>query len=175
MKLSTLIDQLQHLHAERGDLTVDVGLNHEEDGFCSRAVEFVDAENFTGTVMLHGGNVELAEGVTLPAARRLSRELLAERYRQQQAEGWTAAHDDAHTDGSLGRAAAAYAVSGSTQDRNLGFLRRILWPKSWEWRWFKVTTPRRDLVKAGALILAELERLDRLADAGTTPEDSRVG
>ena len=33
--------------------------------------------------------------------------------------------------------------------------------------WFKPTTPRRDLVKAGALIIAEIERLDR----ATPPAD----
>ncbi|AFQ48272.1 hypothetical protein [Burkholderia cepacia] len=37
------------------------------------------------------------------------------------------------------------------------------WPKTWEPSWSKPTTPRRNLVKAGALILAELERLDRVA------------
>ena len=33
----------------------------------------------------------------------------------------------------------------------------------WEDAWWKPTTPRRDLVKAAALILAEIERLDRMA------------
>ncbi|MEB3421767.1 hypothetical protein VK682_24660 [Salipiger manganoxidans] len=36
-----------------------------------------------------------------------------------------------------------------------------LWP--WDRKWWKPTTPRRDLVKAGALIVAEIERLDRAA------------
>lgn len=36
-----------------------------------------------------------------------------------------------------------------------------LWP--WPSEWWKPTDVRRDLVKAGALILAEIERLDRAA------------
>lgn len=35
------------------------------------------------------------------------------------------------------------------------------WPFTWWLDWWKPTTYRRDLVKAGALILAEIERLDR--------------
>jgi hypothetical protein len=36
-------------------------------------------------------------------------------------------------------------------------------PARWPWSqdWWKPTNPRRDLVKAGALIAAEIERLDR--------------
>ena len=39
-------------------------------------------------------------------------------------------------------------------------------PFGWPWShdWWKPTNPRRDLVKAGALILAEIERLDRMAE-----------
>lgn len=35
----------------------------------------------------------------------------------------------------------------------------VSWP--WDFQWFKPSDDRRNLVKAGALILAELERLDR--------------
>jgi hypothetical protein len=35
------------------------------------------------------------------------------------------------------------------------------WP--WEDKWWKPKDRRRDLVRAGALIVAEIERLDRLA------------
>jgi hypothetical protein len=40
----------------------------------------------------------------------------------------------------------------------------LAWPQDWE---FKPADPRRMLVKAGALILAEIERLDRAALAAT--------
>jgi len=45
---------------------------------------------------------------------------------------------------------------------------RGCWPIKWMAAWFKPTDPRRDLVKAGALCIAEIERLDR---ALTPPAD----
>lgn len=86
-------------------------------------------------------------------------DVLAERRRQIEAEGWTPEHDDEHSDGSLARAAVCYALSGAQFDRpSLS----VLWPKSWSSGWLKPTNARRDLVKAAALILAEIERLDRM-------------
>jgi hypothetical protein len=53
---------------------------------------------------------------------------------------------------------------------------RSQWPGGWDWSWFKPTTPRRDLVKAGALIVAEIERLDRTtpAPAGDVPGEAQT-
>ena len=42
-------------------------------------------------------------------------DVLAERRRQVEAEGWTPEHDDAHDDGSLALAGAAYAVHAANQ------------------------------------------------------------
>lgn len=114
-----------------------------------------------------------------PAARvaRLTdaaRDMLAERRRQVEAEGWTPKHDDEHDKGEMARAAACYALhagscfawradayqSAKPHEGNPA-AQDSLWP--WDMQWWKPTTPRRDLVKAGALILAELERLDRAA------------
>ena len=82
--------------------------------------------------------------------------IAAERQRQIEAEGWTPEHDDEHGAGEMAAAAACYALNaagcGCEVARN--------WP--WDGSWWKPTTSRRDLVKAGALILAEIERLDRL-------------
>ena len=36
------------------------------------------------------------------------------------------------------------------------------WPHTWDASWWKPKDRRRDLVRAGALIIAEIERLDRL-------------
>ncbi|MDV2983504.1 UNVERIFIED_CONTAM: hypothetical protein Q9R58_04190, partial [Methylobacteriaceae bacterium AG10] len=85
-------------------------------------------------------------------------DVLAERRRQVEAEGWTPEHDDLHRLGEIAWAAAAYAESASRTHPSPRP------PAVWPWRrdeW-KPTTPRRNLVKAGALILAEIERLDRL-------------
>lgn len=84
-------------------------------------------------------------------------DVLAERTRQISAEGWTPAHDDAHFDGAIARAAASYALSSAGYP-HLGM---DVWP--WSHDWWKPADRRRDLVKAGALILAEIERLDRAA------------
>lgn len=81
-------------------------------------------------------------------------DIAAERQRQIDVEGWTAEHDDAHSKGELSDAAAAYILGSD-------WLKMIrLWP--WSWEWFKPKSRRHDLVKAGALIVAEIERLDRL-------------
>ncbi|MFH0128385.1 hypothetical protein ACG3NS_29445 [Pseudomonas aeruginosa] len=85
----------------------------------------------------------------------------AERRRQVTAEGWTPEHDDAHSHGQMARAAACYALAGSSapNDGTAALLVSLAWP--WDEQWWKPTTTRRDLVKACALGLAEIERLDR--------------
>lgn len=87
-----------------------------------------------------------------------ARDVLAERKRQIEAEGWTAWLDDAHVAGELACAAAAYSIRSADVDREDI---PSIWP--WGLKWWRPTSRRRYLVKAGALILAEIERLDRLA------------
>lgn len=84
-------------------------------------------------------------------------DVLTERQRQVSAEGWTAEHDDAHIDCSLAAAAATYALC--TSPAQLKVCGAVAWP--WPSHWWKPTSYRQNLVKAGALILAEIERLDR--------------
>jgi hypothetical protein len=90
--------------------------------------------------------------------------VLAERDRQKDVEGWSEAHDDGHSGGELASAAACYALA-STEPRGAKLWERVerairdCWP--FDRRWFKLSNKRRYLVKAGALILAEIERLDR--------------
>lgn len=104
-----------------------------------------------------------------PAAR----DVLAERRRQVESEGWTPEHDDEHDEGELSLAAAGYAQSASDQ---IQCVAKELddstleddgcpspnFPHGWQ---FKAAPPRRMLVKAGALILAEIDRMDRAAIA----------
>ena len=89
-----------------------------------------------------------------------------ERRRQVEAEGWTPEHDDAHSHGEMARAAACYALAGSSapNDGTAALLVSLAWP--WDEQWWKPSTARRDLVKACALGLAEIERLDRAAAPG---------
>lgn len=88
--------------------------------------------------------------------------IAAERDRQQTAEGCVAAHDDGHDRRELLDAAACYMDP---------FLARPgLWgpgacPHGWPWdgdAWKPDADPVRNLVKAGALIAAEIDRLLRL-------------
>jgi hypothetical protein len=94
-------------------------------------------------------------------------DVLAERRRQIDAEGWTPEHDDEHSHGEMARAAAAYAMAAAADASEhisvVGYLdlaAHKVWP--WDRKWWKPTTPRCDLVKAAALILAEIERRDRM-------------
>lgn len=97
-----------------------------------------------------------------------ARDVLAERLRQISAEGWTPKHDDEeHPFGQLALAAASYAVhAGEGWGDDLFTYANAPPPNFWPWgSWWKPRDQRRDLVRAGALILAEIERLDRAAAA----------
>jgi hypothetical protein len=85
-------------------------------------------------------------------------DVLAERHRQVSVEGWTPQHDDEHGAGTLAQAGACYAMWAVDVDKLPNWV-----PPAWPWddEWWKPTDTRRALVKAGALILAEIERLDR--------------
>ena len=91
-------------------------------------------------------------------------EIAAERQRQIDDEGWDHEHDDEHTAGNLALAGACYASAASAGLSTPGADYKILpasfrWP--WEAKWWKLKNPRRDLIRAAALIVAEIERMDR--------------
>jgi hypothetical protein len=97
-------------------------------------------------------------------------EIAAERRRQIEEEGWTLAHDDRHNRGELALAAAAYAGETGTAGSGLiGKVKFLCWP--WHNHWWKPRGPRRDLIRAAALIVAEIERLDRLSAKRTPPKE----
>jgi hypothetical protein len=132
-----------------------------------------DGQRPTRAVIGYATAVVAAMAIELLAARKAlaerettqaGRDVLAERERQKSVEGWTAEHDDGHVNGELARAAACYATP--PEYRNVPFadgesVLDRLWPWAREW-WKPTNNRRRMLVKAGALILAEIERLDRL-------------
>lgn len=114
----------------------------------------------------------------------------AERARQVSQEGWTPEHDDEHSDDQLAQAAACYAWP-----RPRPVLVKQAWP--WDRKWWKPALPEgeaggngglhfteaqwrdarvRELVKAGALIAAEIDRLIRAGalsgDSNATQEDA---
>lgn len=99
-----------------------------------------------------------------------------ERQRQIEQEGWSPEHDDQHNRDELSRAAQAYLNAMEAvpyEDDNgicSGFVLkpRKQWPAypwPWEPSWWKPSDdPVRNLVKSGALIAAEIDRLNRLAE-----------
>jgi hypothetical protein len=111
-----------------------------------------------------------ADLLTEPAVCLTGAEMIAaERQRQIEQEGWTPEHDDEHDGGDLARAAEAYAYHATQQLRgrkpSYGPLRPP--PYGWPWhpnRWKPSDDPIRNLVKAGALIAAEIDRLQRKGD-----------
>ena len=95
---------------------------------------------------------EFAQALTCGAA-----DVLAERRRQIDEEGWTQEYDAQYPPGMLSDAGATYALWA-------GFMRPVppqSWPKIGDWpKWWKQKDQRRDLVRAAALIIAEIDLLD---------------
>ena len=93
--------------------------------------------------------------------------IIAERARQISVEGFTREHDDCHRGGALALAASCYARNAGLSDFQRDCLKTArITPPNWPWAaaWWKPRDRRTDLIRAGALLVAELERLDR-ADA----------
>ena len=102
------------------------------------------------------GGLPRPEGISRDPTQAVL-DVLAERSRQIEVEGWTPEHDDEHSAHELAEAAACYCLSSAGKPFDYF---ETMWP--WDPHWFKTSSRRRDLIKAGALILAEIERLDRL-------------
>ena len=87
--------------------------------------------------------------------------IAAERQRQIEQEGWTEESDKQHDEGELAEAAAVYAFPHGRYYYDPMSGKRI--PCAWPWspKWWKPTPDNRirELVKAGALIAAEIDRL----------------
>lgn len=96
--------------------------------------------------------------------------IAAERERQMQQEKWTADHDDQHIRGELAEAGLCYALLGACQtthhledkasEMDPPSFDLFQWP--WDDEWWKPSDDQvRNLVKSGALIAAEIGRLQR--------------
>lgn len=112
-------------------------------------------------------------------AARIAGELYVERRRQGEVKGYTHADDDALAPGELASMAAAFAFAAGVPPKWSGWLTlrrsapdarepegypvlgmlRVLWRRSLET--FSAASPRGMLVKAGGLIIAAIETIDR--------------
>jgi hypothetical protein len=91
-------------------------------------------------------------------------DVLDERWRQVTAEGWTQEHDDAeHCNQELAYAGALYAHPNPPRYSDPRINHPIGWPAGWD---YKPKDRRRNLVRAAALIVAEIERIDRAEGIG---------
>lgn len=100
----------------------------------------------TGVEELRGDSTDLAV-----------HDVLMERRRQIDQEGWSLEHDDKHSSGDLSAAAGCYALfSALHPDAGQP-------PEQWPWsrKWWKPKEHRRNLVRAAAMLIAEIERIDR--------------
>ena len=97
-------------------------------------------------------------------------DVAAERKRQIEVEGWDAAHDKTHDNGDLATAGACYALVNSNYVTYIDLLgvdvaiqvKRLvdtIWPWGRQW-WKPKRDRRRNLVRAAALIVAEIEKMD---------------
>lgn len=93
-----------------------------------------------------------------------------ERQRQIEVEGWTPEHDAGHDDSELVDAALCYgATAANDPGSEFSGSHPYAWPWAREW-WKPSPDPIRNLTKAGALIAAEIDRLQRQADHSLPPD-----
>lgn len=110
------------------------------------------------------------EGVA--GASRAALDTLGERARQRRQEGYDDLHDDGYDDFALLKAALAYGEDALLQGTT-GHSFTETAPPSWPWNeddW-KPKGLRRMLVNMGALVIAEMERLDRAEESKRAAQD----
>lgn len=100
------------------------------------------------------------EPVSQPLTDAL-RDVIAERQRQISVKGWTPEHDDTYIGCELAAAAISYIEPVEAEN---------YWPADWHDDSFRPSDYRRNLVKATALLVAELERLDRISATSALSE-----
>lgn len=94
--------------------------------------------------------------------------IVDERNRQINQEGWSYQHDQMWDRSELAKAAICYIIA-SLYEESVGshfIIERMKywWPERWDFKWWKPKDRIRNLVRAGALIAAEIDRV-RIQDA----------
>ena len=117
---------------------------------------------------LYGLMCSLMAGLSVSAAFMAGpalQDVVIERQRQLQVKGWSPQVDDTRVKGELADAAAAYATTSQ-------MLANAVWPfRGLAENWVADSHPgrRQMLVKAAALLIAEIERRDRAAESPQIP------
>lgn len=152
-----MIQERRHDRDLDGDDTIQER-RHDRDGDAAS-----DHAGDAGAYALGGFAIPDVDGGPDPFAMmtKAAADVLTERGRQRAEEGFDEAHDDVHNrNGELADAAASFAKCGGSPAFPV-FNPPPMWPRNWHRIHWKPGDRRRSLVKAGALILAEIERLDR--------------
>jgi len=103
---------------------------------------------------------------------------MEERLRQVSEEGFTAERDDQYNSGEMATAAGCYALITGYPGERYGALGQgtplsapSLWP--WSSRWWKPSAdPKRNIIKAMALLAAEYDRIERAELAAAHPPET---
>ncbi|HHQ2561159.1 TPA: hypothetical protein ACSPKX_002518 [Pseudomonas aeruginosa] len=167
------VAQHERIVEARWNRAMDLLLDHvsriSEKFKAERDAALANVDALAVQVLRLGGTISFAQHRTDQAGQvpQAWLDVQAERRRQVEAEGWTPEHDDQHGAGELADAAACYALwAGGINPGN--------WREFWPWapEWLKHSEPRRMLVKACPLALAEIERLDRAVVTQGGPRDA---
>lgn len=133
-----------------GKYKIEYEFNGKEDYAVVEARSMVDARE---TFLIDYADIDPEiDGI---APYTVYDEIQAERIRQVKEEGYSTEHDDKLKHGELAAAAAAYTFPG--------MLEKMLWPFK---NPIKKKDTRSNLIRAAALIVAEIERLERLDKRG---------
>lgn len=167
-KINALIAQLESVQKERDELRAE---QKEHDGQIAEMEGKIQIRN-TGlrlkTELYEKAKAALSAANEKPLTPVIL-EIANERRRQISVEGWAPEHDDQHSSGELAGAAGCYAKHVNARQwcfkNNPDDYQCEPEPSGWPWEpeWWKPKNPRSDLIRAAALIVAELERLDRAA------------
>ena len=169
LELARIVDRaVEDWGESQEDGSSNVIFHQEEADALGVILDFLDGlpEN-PDPMILEGGTLKAARLLAEPqvqpadALSQAALDVLAERARQIEHEGYEPEADDAYEDAQLAAAAATYALLATGAD---GWRVDDHWP--WSELSLKKGEPRRMLEKAGALILAEMERLDRATQKG---------
>lgn len=168
IELRQMLNEASQSHSLPGDVEAYLVERLEGEGY-GPARRIVDAQKYDPTKADHwADDAQKRHRVTALAALTPSAvsgdageglaAIAAERKRQIEVEGWSTEHDDEHADCQMAGAAACYAMSAIPHWAKHEAI-RLLWP--WSKDWWKPRSHRENLVRAGALIAAEIERIDR--------------